>query len=71
MIYIEYENMPKFCKQCASIGHNMNSCKFLNREDARQSEGRHNLKPTGREVRQQQQRRDVEQQEQPHIANEA
>lgn len=26
---IEYENLPEFCTHCKSIGHNVNSCRWL------------------------------------------
>lgn len=28
-VSIEYENLPKFCTHCKSIGHNVNSCRWL------------------------------------------
>jgi len=28
-VSMEYENLPEFCTQCKSIGHNVNSCRWL------------------------------------------
>jgi len=40
MVEIQYEQRPLFCHHCYSIGHNINTCRWLNPQDAKEKTNR-------------------------------
>lgn len=37
---IEYENIPKFCKNCRKLGHNLKNCRVLERKKNEEEKGK-------------------------------
>lgn len=33
MVYVDYENLPDFCSNCSAVGHNVDRCRLLGKDD--------------------------------------